>query len=165
MYCCCVPHSISLLTCEPHKVQNTPRSPTVRTILLVYCKRSPVLLVVFSRPGGTGHARRKYWGALILRTAPHRSFFVAFACWVFSIHAMQLLLLAVSVAASAPVLGEAFVAANGKISATVSPFSRQTALLSTCQQQRKHMTMAAAIVGGGRIGSALYVSMTSRAML
>lgn len=81
-------------------------------------------------------------------------------CVGVSLHAMRLLLLAVSVAASAPVLGEAFVAANGKISATVSPFSRQTAL-STSQQ---HMTtMAAAIVGGGRIGCALYVSITWRA--
>lgn len=76
---------------------------------------------------------------------------------------MQLLLIAVSAAVSATVLGEAFVAsAIGKRNARVSSVSSRTALLST-SKQGEHMrttTMSAAIVGGGRIGCALYVSMT-----
>lgn len=78
--------------------------------------------------------------------------------------AMQLLL-AVSVAALVPVLAEAFAAtAKGKISARASPFPSRTALSAKQRGHIDHMTttMAAAIVGGGRIGCALYVSTTRR---
>lgn len=70
---------------------------------------------------------------------------------------MELLLFAVSVAMSAPVLGEAFTATYGKSNPRGSVFC-SSALSTSKHRNDRTTTMAAAIVGGGRIGCALYVS-------
>jgi len=80
-----------------------------------------------------------------------------------ALQTMQRRLLAVSVAVLAPALVQAFVGpATGSSGARSSVFPGRTALASSAappQRNQEPITMAAAaIVGGGRIGCALYVS-------
>ena len=79
---------------------------------------------------------------------------------------MQRRLLAVSLAVLAPVQGQAFVATGtGSSGARSRNFPSRTALASGTsppQSQRPITMAAAAIVGGGRIGCALYVSVGLR---
>lgn len=148
------------LTCEPQKADQTTSNTTARTIFLDLDSQ---LRRLKGRRECTRGPRRHAdlaWGPqkLFLSVNPRPE---SLGCVALVL--MHRRLLAVSAAVLAPALGQAFVAtATGSVGSRSNALPSRTALARSAaplHRDQHPVTMAAAtIVGGGRIGCALYVS-------